>query len=508
MRFRFLWQLIAGFLLVMLVTLALSASRISNYMNQQIHSEVETRLLNYGSNIVSNNFSREDIKKVDQLLASDNISIQVYLANGSIIYPTYRQEYRANLTDSELRAIRQGQNLPLRVTYRPDQGKITRLATVYLPLNRQASDSAQFPAGFISLSEPIENLETRQQEVYNNSIFSFGIATVIGLGISVAYALFQTRKIRRLQQATRQITAGNYDVQLNISNKSRDEFGDLAHDFQVMTDSLAKSREEIKRQETLRRQFMMDAAHEMRTPLTTMSGVIEGLQYDIFPEPQRKRSLELLATETQRLIRLVNENLDYEKIRTNQISLNKQTLKAYDLLCQIRTQLTAKAQEKGDRIVLDAPEDLLIYGDRDRLVQIIINLVTNAIQFSENSDITLWGRQDGNFTELRIMDQGIGIDAKQIEDIWERFYKVDISRKNTKFGESGIGLAVVKSLVEAHGGTIRVESELGQGSTFIIRLPLEAVESGEQAQEPAPNKVKKNLGSFLIGNKKAKSEDK
>ena len=165
MRFRFLWQLIAGFLLVMLVTLALSASRISNYMNQQIHSEVETRLLNYGSNIVSNNFSREDIKKVDQLLASDNISIQVYLANGSIIYPTYRQEYRANLTDSELRAIRQGQNLPLRVTYRPDKGKITRLATVYLPLNRQASDSAQFPAGFISLSEPIENLETRQQEV-------------------------------------------------------------------------------------------------------------------------------------------------------------------------------------------------------------------------------------------------------------------------------------------------------------------------------------------------------
>ncbi len=103
----------------MLVTLALSASRISNYMNQQIHSEVETRLLNYGSNIVSNNFSREDIKKVDQLLASDNISIQVYLANvRSIIYPTYRQEYRANLTDSELRAIRQGQNLPLRVTYR------------------------------------------------------------------------------------------------------------------------------------------------------------------------------------------------------------------------------------------------------------------------------------------------------------------------------------------------------------------------------------------------------
>ena len=113
MRFRFLWQLIAGFLLVMLVTLALSASRISNYMNQQIHSEVETRLLNYGSNIVSNNFSREDIKKINQLLASDNISIQVYLANGSIIYPTYRQEYRANLTDSELRAIRQEQNLPV-----------------------------------------------------------------------------------------------------------------------------------------------------------------------------------------------------------------------------------------------------------------------------------------------------------------------------------------------------------------------------------------------------------
>ena len=467
MRVRFLWQQIIGFLSIMIVALLISATRMSEYMTKQVYTEVQERLLSYGRNIVANDFSRNDIKRADQLLSSDNIYIQVYLEDGSIIYPTYRQEYRANLSEDELAQIISGQTLPLHQTYRPSGEDWIRLATVYLPVT---SDSTEFPRGFISLSEPIENLEARISEVRQNITWSFVIATAMGLWLSIAYAVFQTRKIRNLQKATREIATGNYEVDLDVSG--RDEFGDLARDFQVMTHSLSTAREEIKRQETLRRQFMMDAAHEMRTPLTTMNGVIEGLQYDIFPPEQKQRSLELLANETQRLIRLVNENLDYEKIRTNQISLNKQLLNGYELFYQLQQQLAVKAEQKGNTIKVDVPEDFVIYADRDRIVQIIINLVTNAIQFSENSEIELWGRNEQEQVQIRITDHGIGIEASQIESIWERFYKVDISRKNTKFGESGIGLAVVRSLVEAHGGTIHVESEIGVGSVFTIRMPL------------------------------------
>ena len=471
MRVKFLWQQIIGFLSIMIVALFISATRMSEYITKQVYTEVQERLLSYGSNIVTNDFSRTDIKRADQLLASDNIYIQVYLEDGSIIYPTYRQEYRAELSEEELAVIASGQTLPLRQTYRPENGTTIRLATVYLPLT---SDSTEFPRGFISLSEPIENLEARISEVRQNIMWSFAIATGMGLWLSIAYAVFQTRKIRNLQKATREIATGNYDVDLDVSG--RDEFGDLARDFHVMTDSLSTAREEIKRQEALRRQFMMDAAHEMRTPLTTMNGVIEGLQYDIFPPEQKKRSLELLANETQRLIRLVNENLDYEKIRTNQISLNKQRLNGYELFYQLQQQLEGKAEQKGNTIQVDVPNDFVIYADRDRIVQIMMNLVTNAIQFSENSEIELWGRNKDGKSHIQITDHGIGIEADQIESIWERFYKVDISRKNTKFGESGIGLAVVRSLVEAHGGTIHVESELGVGSTFTIWMPLEEKE--------------------------------
>ena len=149
------------------------------------------------------------------------------------------------------------------------------------------------------------------------------------------------------------------------------------------------------------------------------------------------------------------------------------------LLTQIKEQLNVKAEQKNNQIIVQAHPDLEIWADYDRIVQILINLVTNAIQFSQDSEIILVGTMTETQTILKVIDEGIGIDTKQIESIWERFYKVDVSRKNTQFGESGIGLAVVHSLVEAHEGTIEVESELGHGSTFIIKLPRKLTEDSD-----------------------------
>src|SRR5699024_7689387 len=126
--------------------------------------------------------------------------------------------------------------------------------------------------------------------------------------------------------------------------KEMDEFDDLAADFNTMVDSLKSSQEEIERLENRRRQFMADAAHEMRTPLTTINGLLEGIEHDMIPENQKQRSVQLMQNETRRLIRLVNENLDYEKIRSNQINLQKQTFNAFDALEMIIEQLKGKAE--------------------------------------------------------------------------------------------------------------------------------------------------------------------
>lgn len=473
---KFLWQQILGFLLVIITALAISAYRISDYMTTEIFKEREAQLLQYGNNIVSNNFTRPDLVRASQLLESENIVIQVYLDDGRIIYPTYDQRFSSNLSDTDLNRIAEGASLGLQYAQRfVDPETQLQMTTVYIPL--QQNEVAGFPAGFISLGAPLESLEEQIAQSQNHILISFIIATIVGIIMSVFYAVFQTRKIKKLQQATREIASGNYEV--IVDTGSADEFGDLARDFDVMSESLRNSQEEIKRQENLRRQFMMDAAHEMRTPLTTMSGLLEGLQYDMIPEAQRGRSLELISKETKRLTRLVNENLDYEKIRSRQITLKKQVLNGVSLLTQIKEQLNVKAEQKNNQISVQAHPDLEIWADYDRIVQILINLVTNAIQFSQDSEIILVGTMTETQTILKVIDEGIGIDTKQIESIWERFYKVDVSRKNTQFGESGIGLAVVHSLVEAHEGTIEVESELGHGSTFIIKLPRKLTEDSD-----------------------------
>lgn len=471
---KFLWQQIISFFVLIFVTLGIISYRVENAMTEQVTRTLELQLLNYGNNITSNNFSRNDLVKTTQLLASENIVIQVYLSDGRTIYPNYDQRFDAALSKPDLKKIQNGEYIGFRKVNRMQaDGKISPFLIVYLP----HKDVGEFPSGFISLAAPLDALQSQIQSIRKNIVVSFVLTSLVGIFISFFSAIYQTRKIKKLQVLTKEITSGNYDLEVDTSGE--DEFGDLSRDFQRMSDSLLRSEQEIARQEQLRRQFMMDVAHEMRTPLTTMSGMVEGLKYDMIPVNQRQRSLELIQKETQRLIRLVNEQLDYEKIISRQIPLNKVMIEGDKLFSAIKEQMDVKATENGISIRLDMCEGLEFWADYDRLMQIIINLVTNAIQFSQDSEVVLRGRMEDNYSQVEVIDQGIGIAPKNLSSIWERFYKVDESRKNTKFGESGIGLSVVKSLVEAHDGEITVKSKVGKGSTFTVRLPHQT-----KAQEP------------------------
>ena len=171
---------------------------------------------------------------------------------------------------------------------------------------------------------------------------------------------------------------------------------------------------------------------------------------------------------------MVNENLDYEKIRTNQILLSKHTFNARKDLDNITEQLTQKAEEAGDTITIKAPAQLPTYADHDRFVQILFNIVQNAVQFTKNGQITIGGKLGYHQTEFTVSDTGIGMSKDQMKNIWERYYKADPSRKNTKYGESGLGMAIVHQLMGLHGGTIEVDSKLGSGTTFTLIFPDEA----------------------------------
>ncbi|RSK51529.1 sensor histidine kinase, partial [Bacillus canaveralius] len=230
---------------------------------------------------------------------------------------------------------------------------------------------------------------------------------------------------------------------------------------------------EIDRLENRRRKFIADVSHELKTPLTTISGLVEGFKNDLIPENEKDRGLDLIDREAKRLIRLVNENLDYEKIRSNQIKLNKVSIHLHDMFELIEEQLFVLAREKGNKIIIDANEHDTVYADYDRITQILINIVKNSIQFTTGGNITLKARKTGKETVIEIEDTGIGIDTKEIESIWDRFYKADLSRTSSMFGEFGLGLSIVKQLVQLHDGNINVVSEKQKGTKFTIVFPNE-----------------------------------
>jgi signal transduction histidine kinase len=215
---------------------------------------------------------------------------------------------------------------------------------------------------------------------------------------------------------------------------------------------------------------MADVSHEMRTPLTTISGVIEGLKNDMIPEEDKERGINLVNQEAKRLIRLVNENLDYDKIRSNQIQLFREDIQLLEILEIIQEQLSILAEEKNDQILVDVAPDVFVNADYDRLIQILINITKNSIQFTSDGTIWLRGRKQENETIIEVEDTGIGIDPKDVENIWHRFYKADISRTSNPYGEFGLGLSIVKQLVLLHNGEIDVFSEEGKGTKFIIRF--------------------------------------
>lgn len=468
MRMKYFYQQMLAFFAVVMVVLIISGFSFLQFARNTTYRNTEIQLFGYAESLIDENLQTDKIENGQIILKNQGVSIFVFDDTDSMIYPNTTEEYISGIPESDLDKLKNGESLSLTQRSTDFFGNPIDTAIVYQPFFTQST--GEF-SGFIAVSAPISTIESSLKDIRNN-LFSAFIFSLIGATIaSYLFAKYQVNRINRIRNATHKVAKGDFDVQLE--NKEMDEFDDLAADFNSMVDSLKKSQEEIERQENRRRQFMADAAHEMRTPLTTINGLLEGIEHDMIPENQKQRSIQLMQNETRRLIRLVNENLDYEKIRSNQIVLQKQTFNAYEALEMIVEQLKGKAQDSGNKLVLDCPTDLMLFADYDRFSQIIVNIIQNAIQFTDNGEITITGYSSENETIIKIKDSGIGMSAEEVESIWERYYKADISRKNTKYGESGLGLAIVQQLVNLHGANVVVESLPGEGTTFTLSFPVD-----------------------------------
>ncbi|MCZ8513658.1 HAMP domain-containing sensor histidine kinase [Paenibacillus filicis] len=300
------------------------------------------------------------------------------------------------------------------------------------------------------------------------------IAFVFLLAVAVSWLISRnmSRSIRSLRLTTRQLASGIYSARSPV-NRS-DELGELARDFNSMADQLEQSAEKLKQFETRRRHFITDVTHELRTPLTSIRGIIEGLKNGFVHKPEEQlKYYGIIEKETFRLIRLINELLDMEKIESGLITLHKKTSPLIELFEFVSETLDVLIEEKRLHLVIECQPELRVYGDYDRLTQIVINLVKNSIQFTDYGTIRLTGIETEDATMITVADTGRGMSTEELALIWERFYKADPSRSKTN-SETGLGLSIVKQLVEAHDGSIEVNSTAGLGSTFTVTLPKRA----------------------------------
>ncbi|MGH2316647.1 ATP-binding protein [Planococcus sp. SE5232] len=460
-RIKYFYQLIASHMSILLIAFLILSILFVRYVDDFAYGEKAEELENYGERIIAElerTRPGTNLQAYVSILEAQNISFIVFDQQSRILYPVSGSFPPVELTQEEWNVIEQGDTLVVNRDVDRFDFTVTFVAMPYFENNQLA--------GGVLLASPVSGVSEMIAELNKTLITTVLVALAIALLLSLWLSKLHVSRIQRMRKATSMISEGHYDVNLPESNF--DEFGDLAHDFNKMAAKLQKSNEEIDRLENRRRQFMADVSHEMRTPLTTIAGIIEGLRNNMIEEGQREKGIRLASDETKRLMRLVNENLDYEKIRSNQVVLTKEEIEADELLEIIQEQLYLQAKEKGDSIVINTNPGDVIYGDMDRLIQILMNIVKNAIQFTENGVISLTSYAEADHMVITVEDDGAGIDIEEIDMIWRRFYKADLSRGS---GQFGLGLSIVKQLVTLHDGEIQVESEKGQGTRFIIRLP-------------------------------------
>jgi two-component system sensor histidine kinase BaeS len=454
-------KLSLGFLLTAIVSI-LIAVLISNYMigkkfNNYLIDEHKTKvskiatIINglYDPQIGFSDSSKDEVLRYSN---AEKLYIEVKDKNGVVVFSSGNSDLQQNTMMGSM------MNSMMNNFSEIKPGKYTE---DNYPLMKDNKEVGNIVFGYYGISY-LNAAALTFKMTLNHSFFLSGfIALIFGLIVSILLSKQISSPLTKITDTANSIRNGDLKVRSEVISNTT-EINDLNASINFLAETLQK-------QELLRKRLTSDMAHELRTPLTNLKSHLEALLDKVW-EPTDKM-LTNFYEEIERLIKLVEGLNDIAKLEQTNLNLNKSKFNLSLELEKVITSFEPLFANSNSKIISNLVSNVEVFMDKDKFTQVMYNLLSNSLKYlNENREVLVTLKNEKNTIIMEIVDNGIGIPEKDLPFIFERFYRTDESRnKNT--GGSGIGLTIVKSIVEAHKGTIYVKSTLGKGSTFILTLP-------------------------------------
>ncbi|OAB38739.1 two-component sensor histidine kinase [Paenibacillus macquariensis subsp. defensor] len=416
----------------------------------KLNENAQINLRNFGQDIVQI-YKILPLREADSFVSGmkqlDSYHIRIYEATGQFqSYGKVDGHKSAPVSKEQLKKVLDGG-----VVQETPNGVATVL--LGLPLKTEMGTKAMF---LQTLAPPSASFVAKWASIFATC------SLIAGSIIIVVSSIYLVRPIKKLTKATKRIAAGDFNVKLNIKQTS--ELGTLARSFEEMM-------HDLQQLEQMRREFVTNVSHEVQSPLTSISGYALALKQVNLSDHERSRYLDIIIAEAKRMSKMSDNLLKLSMLESQSQQMRLVTLSLDEQIRRVIVALQPQWSARNIHFELDL-QTVKVLADHDQLNQVWTNILSNGIKFSKDGGVIQVSiKQDIKNVTVRISDTGIGIPLEDQKRIFERFFKADRSHSR-KYDGSGMGLAIVKQIVSLHQGDIRVESESGLGTTFIVTLPI------------------------------------
>lgn len=472
MKNRIVWKFFGAFtVLTLIVVFVLNffvALKLSDNFEQRISRELKS-----GATLVGN-LLHEDLAEG----GDEEIQREITRLAGEL-------NLRITVVDSKGRVLGDSEEEPSQMENHGDRPEILEAVRNSFGQSTRFSDTLNYNMkyvavrvsrddnmlGVVRFALPLSQVQLQIRTIYR--VVLFAAIAAVAIAFTAAYFLSRsiTLPIRQMKETAEQIAKGDFTRRVRI--RSRDELGDLANSLNTMADELQRKMEDLRQMDRIRTDFVANVSHELKTPLTLIKGYTETLQGEAMGDKVKAaKFVSIIKEHSDRLGNIVDDLLSLSELESSKGSIDCTQFELKELIDDILLGFGhVLASKKLELIVNSQGDDVSVNADRDKIEQVLVNLIDNAIKYTPRS-----GRIELSIVErdreirIAVRDNGIGIGKEHLDRIFERFYRADKARSR-ELGGTGLGLSIAKHIVIAHKGKIAVESELGKGTTVLVTLP-------------------------------------